>query len=738
MVWILFALTFLGRAEDVKIGGLQRPVEVLRDKWGVPHIYAQTSEDLFFAQGYVTARDRMFQLDLWRRVNTGKLAEILGPQAIARDRIARLVRYRGDWNQEWTAYAPDTRQIVTSFVAGINAYIKSLNGKYSLEFRLAGYAPQPWVPEDCVARIAGLLMTRNLVREVERAIDVREFGAELVQQIKPTEPLIPLRVPAGLDLKLIVPEILKDYSAAIGPSPITLDQGSNNWVVDGTRTVTGKPLLANDPHRPVNIPSLRKTVHLVGPGWNAFGAGEPALPGVALGHNEEVAFGFTIVNIDQQDLFVERLNPANRLEYWHRGAWKKMDVEWQQIAVKGRAPEKAELHYTVHGPVIYEDTANSRAYALKWVGAEPGGAGYLAALSLARAKNWPDFLKAVARYKVPSENLVYADRGGNIGWVASGATPLRKNSDGLFPVPGDSGDYEWNGYLPTDKLPMQYNPARHWIATANHNILPANYPHALGYEWALPFRYQRIAELLTPDRKLSVADFQNIQQDVTSVLARRFQKAIARHVPSGANRAVYDLILKWDAKMTTDSTAATIFEVWMNKLPQALVRGPLAKRMDAEGTMRAIEKLSDPAPLRASLDAALRELENALGADRSQWKWGRVHQIRFVHPLRPGKEHAAKLNLGPVPRPGDGNTVNSTSGTNYMQTNGASYRQIIDLADWDRSVMTNVPGEVGDPESKHYSDLLDEWASGRYHPMLYSRKAVEASTVERINLIPVK
>jgi len=401
--------------QRVSLPGLAAPVEILRDRWGVPHIYAGNVTDLFFAQGYMTARDRLWQIDLWRRTGTGKLAEILGPAAIARDRLARLVRYRGNPEEEWRSYGPNTREIVTAFVSGINAYILSLQGRWPAEFQIGGYSPGLWVPEDCLSRVAGLLMTRNLTREVSRVADVKRFGLQRVAQYLPPDPQVPLELPKGLDLADISGEILRAYNEAVGAVRFPA-QGSNNWVVDGSMTVTGKPILANDPHRPIQIPSLRKTFHLVAPGWNVFGAGEPALPGVALGHNESIGFGFTIVGIDQQDLYVEKLNPANSNEYFYRGAWRKMEVEKQQLTVKGRtAPAEIELHYTVHGPVIHEDLLRRRAYALRWVGSEPGAAGYLAGLALAQAKNWAEFSKAVARYKVPSENIVYADRSGNIG-----------------------------------------------------------------------------------------------------------------------------------------------------------------------------------------------------------------------------------------------------------------------------------------------------------------------------------
>ncbi len=499
-----FLLPALG-AENVEVAGLERPVEILRDRWGVPHIYAQTVDDLFFAQGYITAKDRLWQIDLWRRVNTGKLAEVLGPQAIGRDRLARAVRFHGDWSTEWRSYGPETKRIATAFTSGINAYINSL-GHRTKEFEIAGYDPGLWVTEDCLARVAGLLMTRNLVNEVRRAQDVGRFGLPTVQKFLPPDPPISVEVPKGLDLSDITEEIIRSYNETIGAVRFA-DQGSNNWVVDGTMTATGKPILANDPHRPMQLPSLRKTVHLVGPGWNAIGAGEPALPGIALGHNERIAWGFTIVGIDQVDLFVEKLNPANPDEYWYRGSWKKIEIEREPLQFKGAGTQSVELRFTMHGPLIHEDRGRNRAYALRWVGAEPGGAGYLAGLAASQAGNWKEFLSALERYIVPSENIVYADVDGNIGWQAAGLAPIRKNWPGLLPVPGDRGEYEWSGFRKLEELPRLYNPPAHFIATANHNILPSGYSVPLGYEWAPPFRFRRIEEMLAKGGKFSVSDF---------------------------------------------------------------------------------------------------------------------------------------------------------------------------------------------------------------------------------------
>ena len=730
---LLFLATGLACASNVTVDGLSQRVEIIRDRWGVPHIYAQSVHDLFFAQGYITAKDRLWQIDLWRRIGTGKLAEVIGPSALDRDKLARSVTFRGNWDAEWSSYSPDTREIVTAFTGGINAYIKSLGGVRPLEFRLAGYDPGLWEPKDCLSRVAGLLMTHNLTSEVRRAGEVERYGIPTVEKLFPLDPPIPIQIPQGLDLADISHDIVRVYEQAVGPVAFSTQQGSNDWVVDGTMTTTGKPLLANDPHRPVQIPSLRKTVHLVGPGWNAIGAGEPALPGIALGHNERIAFGFTIVGIDQQDLYVEKVNPGNRGEYRYRNAWKKFEVERETIAVKGEAPQVVELRFTVHGPVIYEDAARHRAYALRWVGSEPGTAGYLAGLSVAKARNWNEFLAAMDRYKVPSENIVYADVNGNIGWQAAGMAPIRKNWSGILPVPGDSGEYEWSGFRRASELPRIYNPARHFVATANHNILPAGYKIPLNYEWALPFRFHRIEEMLGAGKKFSVQDFERMQQDVTSLPARRFQAILKSWTPEPGTREsnAVNLVREWNAVLGVDSTPALIYEYWIAQLPRVVYGPDIGPNVSMETLLLKLEQRPDPKALADSLKAALAELDRRLGSDMQTWQWGKVHRITFHHPLG---VHA--FDRGPVPRPGDGNTVNATSGAHFQQTNGASYREVLDLSNWDNSMMTNVPGESGDPESPHYSDLIDDWANGRYHPMPYSRQAVEAAADERYFLIP--
>jgi penicillin amidase len=505
-----------------------------------------------------------------------------------------------------------------------------------------------------------------------------------------------------------------------------------------------------------------------------MGAGEPALPGIALGHNEDVAFGFTIVGIDQQDLYVEKTNPENPTEYFYKGEWKKFRIEHESIQVGGAGEEGMgaqhpvaeyfDFKYTDHGPVIYEDAARNRAYALKWVGELPGTAGYLPALALARAKNWQQFQAAASGYKVPSENLIYADRRGNIGWIAAGLAPVRSGWHGLFPVPGDAGEYEWAGYLNSGDHPMQFNPPHHFIVTANNNILPQGYSHQLAYYWASPERYQRIFQLLGEKPKFEVSDFERFQNDTVSLIAKDFVQLLDGWTPEEGTEAAQlkREFSQWDFDLRTDSKLACIFEVWSGRLSSKLTAKVLPfARTNPRAVLASLRTIPQTdALLSQSFKEAISELERRLGPDRSHWKWGNLHRAYFRHPLdlalQPDinvpaaafgldsaaahREHTPDIfDIPPVSRPGDATTVNATGGgPNYSEAYGASYRQILDVSDWDKSVMTNVPGESGVPASEHYSDLVTPWSKGEYHPMPFSRQAVEQAAEEKIELIPEK
>lgn len=738
--------------------GLSRPVTVLRDPWGIPHIYAETQEDLFFAQGFVAAQDRLFQMEVWRRAAEGRLAEILGPQHVERDRVARLLRYRGDMDAEYASYAPDARPIIESFVRGINAYIASVGDRLPLEFKLAGFRPEPWTPEVCLSRVAALGVTGYAAMEVVRASLIRELGTEVAAELAPPEPAVPLTVPEGLDLEGIDFEILAGFQSAGAPVSFETRDGSNNWVVDGSLSATGKPLLANDPHRALGVPSLRWMVHLVGPGWNVIGAGEPALPGVAAGHNDRVGFGFTIVGIDQQDLYAEEINPDNPNEVRFQGRWVPMRIERETIRVKGADPVQVELKFTEHGPVMHEDTDRRRAWALRWVGTEPGTAGYLASLSLNRARTWPEFLSALERWKVPSENLVYADVDGNIGWKVAGLTPVRKGWNGLLPAPGD-GRYEWQGFLPASELPEEYNPARHFIATANHNILPPGYPHMLGFDWGAPFRFHRLSEVLSKParftRRFTITDFERLQHDEVSLPARELVELLSQVRDVDAElRPWVDRLAKWDRVVSRDSGEAALYEIWLTKLP-ATFKGRLPeeawtlveRQLSISRTLPLFKSPTarwfgdDPragrdAALLSSLREAVAEARKRLGDDPAKWRWGSLHRTAVQHPLAITDERRAVFGLPPFEVGGDSNTARVSAGPDFTVNFGASFREVLDVADWDRSVATSVPGQSGQPGSPHYADLLPLWAEGKYFPLLFSRDKIEEASKDRLVLEP--
>ncbi|MGC1604708.1 MAG: penicillin acylase family protein [Candidatus Acidiferrum sp.] len=747
----------------LNVHGLQQNVRVQRDRWGVAHIYAQNEHDLFFAQGFVVAQDRLFQMELWKRSGQGRLAEILGPSFVQRDVNARLLRYRGDMNAEYKSYAPDTQQILEAFTSGINAYIEEIKqpGAIGLpiEFQLAGFEPEPWKPEDCLNRLAAYSMTGNSASELLHAQLIALLGAEKASALFEFDPAVKLDPAPGMDLSGLSPKLLENLVGSDVPLhfPETPVQGSNNWTVSGSLTSTGKPMLANDPHRVIAEPSLRYIVHLFAPGWDVIGAGEPGLPGVAAGHNENIAWGFTIFGLDQQDLYLARLNPNNPDQYMTEHGWRHMEVKTETINVRGGSPVTVKLKFTRHGPVLWED--GKRALALHWVGAEPGTAGYLGSLSLDRAQNWKEFEQAMPRWKVPSENIVYADRQGNIGEHSTGLAPLRKNWTGLLPVP-ENGNYEWSGFVPNSDLPHTYNPASGFVASANHKMIPENYPYAVGFQWASPERFQRISEVLSgaakSARKLSIEDMENLQNDVVSLPARDLQ-GLLRHGAGAAPAEGAKILLDWDCTVAPASPAAALYEFWVIELRDAVTKRALpAEAQEPLGKLslpRTIEELSHPSPavfgqnpvaardalLLEALQAAEQKLAAKSGSDPKYWAWGQFHRVSFIHPLSSSSSDAATLfNRGPFPRPGDDSTVDATyfGGTSFDQLAGASYREIFDLGDWDNAVGVNVPGQSGQPGSPHYVDLLPLWESGQYFPLRYSKQAIDRETTDVLELKP--
>jgi penicillin amidase len=746
---------------DLTVPGLREPVEVLRDRWGVPHIYAKNADDLFFAQGFVAAQDRLAQLDWWRRVAVGETAEVLGPSAVPADCFARLLLYRGDMKAEWASYSPDTQRIVTAFTDGINAYIDQAGTRLPVEFQILGYAPKKWQPQDCLGRMSGIVMSRNFQTEVLRAQLIARLGLDKARQLAPTDPPRAFSPAPGLDLAGIDASVLAGYTAASKSPTFTLPAPeSNNWVVDGQLSASGKPLLASDPHRAITVPSLRYLVHLHAPGWNVIGAGEPALPGVALGHNEHIAWGITIVTTDQADLYVEDTHPTDPTQYKVGQAWEKMKVVRESIAVRGqKQPALVELRFTRHGPVIHQDGQRHRAFALRWSGSEPGGAAYLGGLAVSRAHNQKEFLEALQRWKLPALNFVYADKEGTIGWVAAGLTPIRKGWDGLLPVPGAAGQYEWQGFLAVKDLPQSFNPARHWLATANHNILPAGYAHEISYEFAPPYRFQRVKARLEGMKKFDLEDFKSIQHDVTSLPGQALVHLLKNvDVPDPTLAPYVKLFRAWDGVLSHEAQAGPLYAVWIRELqdafygahvPKDLLEGVrslsgipvlLAALEKPDKTWFAGDALAErDRLLRTTFAASVDKVKKLLGADPAQWSWGKLHTATLRHPLAGlAPAYAKAFNLGPVPRAGEAQTPNNTRyDDQFQQVHGASYRQLFDLADWDRGLATSTPGQSGQPGSPHYGDLLPLWAEGKYFPLAYSRTRVEEVMQNRLLLKPV-
>ena len=721
---------------SVRLTGLDSAVEVRRDQWGVPHIYARTAHDVFFAQGYVAAQDRLFQMEIWRRTGEGRLAEVLGRRYATRDRLARLFKYRGDMDAEWRSYAPDARALVTAFVSGVNAYIDEVRAnpsKLPLEFSILGFLPERWTPEVPLARVTSLSGVANGTSELLRARLVALVGAKRAAELLPTFPARALDPAPGLDYGGLDPAALGGMGQAF--SDVTFDriEGSNNWVVSGKKTASGKPILANDPHRAITNPGVRYITHLVAPGWNVIGAGEPASPGVSIGHNDRIAFGLTIVGMDQQDIYLDSDDTT------------KMRFVAETILVRGEAPRVARLAFTRHGPVLTVDPTHHRAIVVRMVGQEPGTASYLAALSLDRARNWPEFQDAMARWKMPGENMVYADVDGNIGWIAAGLMPKRSWS-GLLPVPAN-GAYEWRGFVPIEQLPQAYNPRTGYIATANDNILrymPPTYRTPISYEFPKPsYRAERLHEVLRDSGNFTVRDFERLQNDDVSLFARWLAPVMVRaatRAGAGARKEVRALAA-WNYRMDKDQYAPLVFETWSGALGRLVMNAAypdevgraLRGRIDWEDV--ATELMAGGRADRlvlAALDSAGATIAQRTGSDSSKATWGSVHVVELKHPI------AAAFDLPPLARSGDANTVMATGGANFRQTAGASYREIIDLGDFDNSVAINVPGQSAQPESAHYADLLHPWANGEYFPLLFSRKRVEEGTKHVLVLEPAR
>lgn len=770
------------------VPGLERPVQVLVDEWGVPHIYAERLYDAFAAQGFIAARDRLWQIDLWRKRGLGEMARDFGPAYVESDRMARAVLLRGSLYREWLAYASDAKRIAEAFVAGVNAYVDLTQRQPELlpeEFRLLAYRPSRWEAADIV-RIRHHGLTLNLTNEIDRAEVYCKDGPDAPRVDWLRRALVPEVVPTlspGLDpcalpfaalrqayaLATARPQFAATATApghttapgdllALGTPDDMLAQGSNNWVVAPARSATGRPILASDPHRTHGAPSLRYISHLVAPGLDVIGAGEPFLPGISVGHNEAIAFGLTRFYIDQEDLYVYDTNPDRPGEYMYKGRWEPMATVTERIEVRGESTRTVTIAFTRHGPVLTADAAAHRAFALRAAWLDEGMSPYFGAIEYMRARNWEQFSAAMNRWGAPGENQVYADTSGNIGWIPAGLMVVRPNWDGLTPVPGD-GRYEWAGYRDMDELPRAFNPPSGYVVTANENTIPPDHPAAtkgVGYEWSDGFRADRLKSLVALPEPHRLEGSRAYQLDTTSLPAQRVVKLLGGMTdPRPQVSRALDLLRLWDANIRADSAAAAVFEVWFARhLRRAVVQAVLpqaaAARVGIGDTTRVLQVLEGHGSwltrerrdrvLADSLANALAEIEKRLGPDWTRWQWGTLHQAVFEHPLsaRVDTGTRRRLDVGAWPLGGSSVTPMATAyrPSDYQLISGASFRMVADVGNWDASVAINTPGQSGDPGSPHYRDLAPLWAAGRYFPLAYSRAAVEKATRTRIELVP--
>lgn len=781
------------RIETLTIAGLSGEAEIRVDKWGIPHLRASNKLDLFFLQGFNAARDRLWQIDLWRKRGLGLLAADFGAGYLAQDVASRAFLFRGDMEREWVSYAPDTKEVCQAFVNGINAYIDLLEREPAflpVEFRLAGTRPEKWRPED-VVRIRSHALTRNALSEVMRACMLAKHDAATDLLRSNLEPLIVPANAGAIDLASIPLEILDTFKLATSSVTFSAERlnakladagrwrklnelaevvsestwtGSNNWAVAPERTDTGRPIMAGDPHRNHSTPSIRYLVHLTAPGIDVIGAGEPSMPGISMGHNGTIAFTQTIFGSDQEDIYVYETEPGNPDRYRSNGEWVDMEIVEERFAVKGEIDQVRQLRFTRHGPVLYADPDKRVAYAIRSVWFEPGSAAYLAGLSSMRAKNLDEFKLAISRFATPSLNHVYADVSGTIAWLPFGMTPVRRNWDGLLPVPGD-GRFEWDGFVKLENMPKLINPACGYVASANEANVPLDCNHdetRIGYEWVEKSRAARIQEVFEEQAKHSVAASLALQADIVSLPGRRLQKLLRAVEPGTTDDVDFvearRMLLEWDNALHADSAAGALSELWYTKhlkptlfalfVPDAKLRSLLAPG-DVEGILTALENPDqrfdkDPAARRdkllaETLAAAYRDAKQRLG-DPRDWRWGSLHHGYFEHQLSRilSEEWRKELDVGPLPKGGSDSTVMHAAyrPQDFRVTVGASVRFVLDVGNWDDSVCINAPGQSGDSRSPHYRDLSTLWAKGEYVPFLYSQEAVEAATSHRINLLP--
>jgi penicillin amidase len=758
------------REGSLVAAGLSAPVEVVRDAYGIPHITASNDHDLYFAQGFVHAQDRLFQMDMERRVARGELAEIYGEQALPADRLFRHLGFAARAPALLASLPEGTQTIARAYCDGVNAAMASLRA-WPVEFRLLFAAPREFTPEDVVS--IGLLKSFGLAQWGEEIALYRAWGTlprekaeELMPRAAPGSPVVAPGFVAST-APAITPSFLSEGLASLRRSVGELPRagGSNAWAVSGGKSATGRPLLANDPHILLPCPSLWYEIHLVAPGVDVYGVSFPGAPSVVIGHTPDIAWGFTNVMLDDADFFVEKVE-GERVMF--RGKWVPMTKRIEKIRVKGRKEETVVVHETPHGPILSPVLPGvSGALSLRWVGFDGGDPlGTLHALN--RARNRKEFVAALSGFPHPAQNIVYADREGNIGVVTAGWIPLRKGGKSLLPVPGDTGEWEWTGTVPFSGNPRVWNPPEGFVAAANFPPAGNSYGHYISRLYEPPDRGKRIIRMLSEEQTFSVEKFERMQQDVSrpdaaGAVSLAVRVARQRERESQDFRDAARILSGWDLRASGDSPGAALYEVFYETMIENAFRDDLGPGLFDEVTRtsrllwnamdRAIERRDslflenretgvkeslDDLAARSLLDA-MAFLKHRLGKIDSTWRWDRLHRVTFGHPFGKKRYLRRWFDIGPHPVPGDGRTVFKEEfrhGTDFSVLVGPSVRQVVPLGlrSMARSVITT--GQSGHFFERHYRDQAPLWLSGKSHPAWTDKKEIRENAESVLRLLP--
>jgi penicillin G amidase len=789
------------------VAGLSAPIEIIRDRDAVPHIFASDKRDGLFGLGYVHAQDRLWQMELQRRIGHGRLSEIFGETTLPQDRFLRTVGFGRAARSAWAGLPDWAKQDTDAYIAGINAFIATHHGsELPPEFSLLRFEPAPWSGPDVVVWVKMMAwdLSSNYVFELLRRDLVLEVGLERMAQLMPLYPRDGLSIlTSGADgsggsqlaAELAPPDTsgpskLGPYTAAFAAAldsgrpatrnflrgGMTEGLGSNNWVVDGTMTASGKPMLANDPHLGARIPSTWYLAHVTAGDFEIIGATLPGTPAVALGRNRFVAWGATNVGADVQDLYRERLDPSGTTAGF-RGVQEAITLVPETILIKGAAPVTVNVRITRHGPLVSDAinyiNATSRTtpkppvvepLALRWTALDPADETLTSFLKLNDARDWTQFTDALRLFVTPSQNFVYADVNGHIGYYMAGRIPIRASGDGAMPTEGWTGATEWTGWVPFDELPHTFDPPAHFIVTANNRPAAASYPHLLGLEWVEPFRAQRIVDLLRGRTKLTATDFSRIQADTRSQLAERLLPLLLRHArpTTEPDKQAVKLLSEWTLDARGDSAATAIFEAWFNHIVPTLVGNTLgaettvayATRFSPLTRFIAATLASNDSPwcddpttssretcddaVTSALRASVADLEQRMNGDMSRWRWDRVHSAEFPHQLGLVAMLRPFFNRS-VPNGGDWSTVDvGTSAPEhpYDQRSLPGYREIIDLSPANDSWFLADVGQSGHFLSPHYDDFLADWRAVRLRTMRMDRTDIERGAIGHIRLKP--